>query len=346
MIFGFNTDVRLGEVIFHVQSEARHKELLLQTQVFVKGQCIGKCASPYLDPPALQAKDPAAGDGELPSKDFPKQNVSPQGSPLGELPSGDLHTSSSIPIPGSHGLEELRQHADEETQQRLKEQHRRIVEAVRGGTLQQELEAYTSSDPSLSSLYEAMTADAMALPGPAGAPGDDNILDLGDLVDSESPSVEQNDSSKSIDLSDLNDLSKPDNSSKPDKAIAAASAPVPSKLAAPLVSGLAAIAEGESAGIFCIECLNAGSVLSNGGIKFVLQVTRDRQPVDGAELTLRLVLGQAHSQYSYGTTDSKGVAEVAIAVDRAAGQQGRVLVQASSQGASSVRRFRVHPPSC
>jgi hypothetical protein len=36
MIFGFNTDVKHGDTIYHVQSEARESELLLQSQVFVR----------------------------------------------------------------------------------------------------------------------------------------------------------------------------------------------------------------------------------------------------------------------------------------------------------------------
>lgn len=47
MIFGFNTDVKHGDTIYHVQSEARESEKLLQTQVFVRGRCIGKKATPY-----------------------------------------------------------------------------------------------------------------------------------------------------------------------------------------------------------------------------------------------------------------------------------------------------------
>jgi len=47
MVFGFNTDVKHGETIYHVQSEARESELLLQTQVFVRGRCIGKKAISY-----------------------------------------------------------------------------------------------------------------------------------------------------------------------------------------------------------------------------------------------------------------------------------------------------------
>ena len=47
MIFGFNTDVKHGDTIYHVQSEAREGELVLQTQVFVRGRCIGKKATSY-----------------------------------------------------------------------------------------------------------------------------------------------------------------------------------------------------------------------------------------------------------------------------------------------------------
>jgi hypothetical protein len=49
MIFGFNTDIKHQDTVYHVQSEAREADLLLQTQVFVKGRCIGKRATPYGD---------------------------------------------------------------------------------------------------------------------------------------------------------------------------------------------------------------------------------------------------------------------------------------------------------
>jgi hypothetical protein len=49
MIFGFNTDVKHEDTVYHVQSEARENELLLQTQVFVRGRCIGKRAISYAD---------------------------------------------------------------------------------------------------------------------------------------------------------------------------------------------------------------------------------------------------------------------------------------------------------
>lgn len=60
MIFGFNTDVKHGDTIYHVQSEARESELLLQTQVFVRGRCIGKKAVSY----AAAAGQPQFGDAQ------------------------------------------------------------------------------------------------------------------------------------------------------------------------------------------------------------------------------------------------------------------------------------------
>jgi hypothetical protein len=47
MIFGFNTDVKFKGTVYHIQSEARKHDEHLQTQVFVRGRCIGKKATPY-----------------------------------------------------------------------------------------------------------------------------------------------------------------------------------------------------------------------------------------------------------------------------------------------------------
>ena len=55
MIFGFNTDIKRADTVYHVQSEARTHDLLLQTQVFVRGRCIGKHATSYAEQ--------ATGDG-------------------------------------------------------------------------------------------------------------------------------------------------------------------------------------------------------------------------------------------------------------------------------------------
>jgi len=58
MIFGFNTDEKYDGTVYHVQSEAREGELLLQTQVFVRGRCIGKRATSYADQAREGFSDP------------------------------------------------------------------------------------------------------------------------------------------------------------------------------------------------------------------------------------------------------------------------------------------------
>ena len=47
MIFGFNTDAACNDTVYHVQSELRVRERLLQTQVFVSGSCVGKIQTPW-----------------------------------------------------------------------------------------------------------------------------------------------------------------------------------------------------------------------------------------------------------------------------------------------------------
>ena len=44
MIFGFNTDIAAEGTVYHVQTEVREQESRLESQVFVRGRCIGKRA--------------------------------------------------------------------------------------------------------------------------------------------------------------------------------------------------------------------------------------------------------------------------------------------------------------
>lgn len=45
MIFGFNTDIATEGTVYHVQTEVREQEPRLESQVFVRGRCIGKRAA-------------------------------------------------------------------------------------------------------------------------------------------------------------------------------------------------------------------------------------------------------------------------------------------------------------
>jgi hypothetical protein len=57
-IFGFNTDVKHGDMVYHVQSEARPSDLVVQTLVFMKGLCVGKRTVSY----AQEASTPDFSD--------------------------------------------------------------------------------------------------------------------------------------------------------------------------------------------------------------------------------------------------------------------------------------------
>ena len=81
MIFGFNTDIRHEDTIYHVQSEAREGEQLLQTQVFVRGRCIGKRAVPY---------GSGAAEDKIRSQDD-SPNLSPNNDPDKEKKLRELH---------------------------------------------------------------------------------------------------------------------------------------------------------------------------------------------------------------------------------------------------------------
>jgi len=100
MIFGFNTDIRHEDTVYHVQSEAREGERLLQTQVFVRGRCIGKRAVPY--------DFNAAGGGS--------ENLN---SPASADGASEVRSSSN----------------DQDREKVLRELHREVLDAIRDGKL-------------------------------------------------------------------------------------------------------------------------------------------------------------------------------------------------------------------
>ncbi len=91
MIFGFNTDVKHGNTVYHVQSEAHPSTHTLQSTVFVQGRCLGKTSSSYASQVTLA--------------DFSEEKM--------------------------HEL--------------LKEQHRKVLEAIRDGHVQAVITAVSSS---------------------------------------------------------------------------------------------------------------------------------------------------------------------------------------------------------
>ncbi len=194
MIFGFNTDIRHEDTVYHVQSEAREAEQSLQTQVFVKGRCIGKRAVPY-----------------------------------GSSAQGKIGASSN----------------DQEREKLLRELHREVLDAIRDGKL-------------------------------------DSILDK-----RETPET------------------------------------------------LAAVKELD------LQWINAGSVHSSGALTMQIRVTDGGATVPGARLTLRFARPDAAPYYAQVLTDAKGTAEMNMQVDEQSLADSSVVVQASFEGRTATRKFRL-----
>jgi len=102
MIFGFNTDIRHEDTVYHVQSEAREGEQLLQTQVFVRGRCIGKRAVSYASVGEEKRGDGDAGDASA-------------------ADAGDLNH-------------------DQHKERLLRDLHRQVLDAIREGRLESVLD--------------------------------------------------------------------------------------------------------------------------------------------------------------------------------------------------------------
>ena len=187
MIFGFNTDVKHGDTVYHVQSEAREHERVLQTQVFVRGRCIGKQATSY----AHSSED----------EDFSEKR-----------------------------MEEM-----------LRTQHKAVLEAVREGRVE-------------SVLGKAETSSSRALK---------------------------------------------------------------------------------------LQWLNADSAGGNTGLVIRLAVTEGGAGVRGAEVTSRVEVIENRPLYAQAITDANGQAELRIAGAASVLNESPILVQATHEGRSTTRKFRL-----
>ena len=117
MIFGFNTDIRHDDTVYHVQSEAREGDQLLQTQVFVRGRCIGKRAVSWAASTAGAANA---------TRDAGNSGVSP-----GDRAAADQNAA---------GQNAAGQNKDQDKEKLLRDLHREVLDAIREGRLESVLD--------------------------------------------------------------------------------------------------------------------------------------------------------------------------------------------------------------
>ncbi len=119
MIFGFNTDIRHDDTVYHVQSEAREGEQLLQTQVFVRGRCIGKRAVSWAVSAAAAVPNPSGANSAV--ADSPGQS--------GAIPNA-VHDIAQNDAGQNAG-----QNKDQDKEKLLRDLHREVLDAIREGRL-------------------------------------------------------------------------------------------------------------------------------------------------------------------------------------------------------------------
>jgi hypothetical protein len=90
-----------------------------------------------------------------------------------------------------------------------------------------------------------------------------------------------------------------------------------------------------------LQWINAGSVHSSGALTMQIRVTDGGATVPGARLTLRFARPDAAPYYAQVLTDAKGTAEMNMQVDERSLADSSVVVQASFEGRTATRKFRL-----
>lgn len=126
-IFGFNTDVKQGDTVYHVQSEARHSDLLVETLVFVKGQCVGKRTVSY----AHHVSEPNFSDEAIHQLLKAQHRTVIDAIAAGKMESA-LGTAGDIPDIGGSGLSLTWISAEPIGDQRFITMHFQVTDAGKG----------------------------------------------------------------------------------------------------------------------------------------------------------------------------------------------------------------------
>ena len=90
-----------------------------------------------------------------------------------------------------------------------------------------------------------------------------------------------------------------------------------------------------------MEWLNSNSVHAGGNLMMHLRVTDGGAAAQGARLTFRFARPDAAPYYAQIVTEAGGNAEMSFQVDEAALADSSVLVQASHNGRTATRKFRL-----
>ena len=299
MIFGFNTDIKYGNTVYHVQSEAREHDSLLQTQVFVKGRCLGKYATSFAE---------EAGHADF-SEDQLHDLLKAQHKRFVEFARAGTIEQEIEASEGSASHHPVAATAPpapvvkkEEPKEKEEEEERISI---------------SLDDPDLAAIAEASAAAVIDHQhvAPAPAPPPPPILEEAAAPHPPPPPDPMLDSF----MAELE---------------AAEKEPPPPPLAQYRVEPAGSVI-GKGVGLECLEPIVApdgSSVLLN------VHVVDDGAPSPGAQITCRISMPSGPAAYVYSQSNNDGMADVRIGTHGLDPNTG-ILIQATVRGKSASRKF-------
>lgn len=315
MIFGFNTDVRFADTVYHVQSEARQHELVLQTLVFLKGRCIGKRTASY----AEQTKQPGFSEEHMHEmlKDQHKHFVAAvrEGRIEAELGERSEHAQAEAPPPAAaaHIAEfAIPTVAATGADSHLEEPAAVIIPP----------EVIAEAVAPAPALMDALAIPAVAAAAAAAQPEEPDTVVI---------EPEQMPAAVAAAPDTVDDLA------------AQFAAAVASK---PVDPGLSLIPAGKLIGKgLSLECRPPAAGADASAVIICVQIDDENGPAAGAQVSCRITSGITHASYVYATTNAEGVADVHLALKDLDLSATALLIQASHRGQSASRKFKLQTSS-
>jgi hypothetical protein len=312
VIFGFNTDVRFADTVYHVQSEARQYELVLQTLVFVKGRCVGKRTSSY----AEQTKQPGFSEELMHEmlKDQHKHCVAAvrEGrieAELGERPEPAPPPAAAAPIAEF------------------------VMPAAEAAGAARQLEPTVIVEP------EKVPETTAAAPAPAPAEFVISAVEsAGTAAQLEEPAAVIVEPEKVPEAIAAAPAPGP-----MDEFAAQFGAAVAVK---PVDPGLSLSPAGKLIGKgLSLECRPPAAGADDSAVTICVQIGDEDGPAAGAQISCRITSGKSHANYIYATTSADGVADVNLALKDLDLSATALLIQASHRGKSASRKYKLQAAS-
>jgi len=310
VIFGFNTDIKYGDTVYHVQSEAREHDSLLQTQVFVKGRCLGKYATSFEEQAGLPDFSEDVLHDLLKAQHKHFVECARAGTIEEEIESGRGVPAEAppvvVPAPAASAPPPSKPVPPPEP----------AYAAPAEPEEEQRISISLSDDPDLAAIAEASAAaiaeSEHVAPPPRPMP--------------------------------VEEIEAPPEERPPDPVLdsfmaeleAAENEPPPPPLLQFRVEAAGSVI-GKGIGLECLEPIVApdgSSVLLN------VQVSDDGNPSGEAQITCRIPMPKGPAAYVYSKSNANGVADLHIATQGLDPSTG-ILIQASVRGKSASRKFNL-----